>query len=57
MVWFIPCPTIKHIHSMTPPEVGHRVLKGEQQNVFLQVMAYFKKLKTGENDQPEMAQC
>jgi len=33
------------------------VLKGEQQNVFLQVMAYFKKLKTGENDQPEMAQC
>jgi len=33
---------------MTLPEVGHRVLKGEQQNVFLQVMAYFKKLKTGE---------
>ena len=29
------------------------MLKGEQRNVFLQVMAYLKKLKTGENDQPE----
>ena len=35
------------------PEVDYRMLKGDQQNVFLQVMAYFKKLKTGENDQPE----
>jgi hypothetical protein len=32
------------------------MLKGEQQNVFLRVMAYLKKLKIGENDQPEMAQ-
>jgi len=35
------------------PEVDYRMLKGDQRNVFLQVMAYFKKLKTGENDQPE----
>ena len=35
------------------PEVDYRELKGEQRNVFLQVMAYLKKLKTGEIDQPE----
>ena len=35
------------------PEVDYCMLKGEQWNVFLQVMAYLKKLKTGENDQPE----
>jgi len=38
------------------PEVDYHMLKGEQQNVFLQVMAYLKKLKTGENDQPETLQ-
>jgi len=35
---------------------NYHMLKGEQRNVFLQVMAYFKKLKTGENDQPETLQ-
>ena len=35
------------------PEVGYHKLKGEQRNVFLQVIAYLKKLKTGEIDQPE----
>jgi hypothetical protein len=38
------------------PEVDYHMLKGEQQNVFLQVMAYLKNLKTGENDQPETLQ-
>ena len=37
----------------TLPEVDYRKLKGEQRNVFLQVMAYFKKLKTGDQNQPE----
>src|ERR1700683_2572305 len=35
------------------PEVDYYKLKGEQRNVFLQVMAYFKKLKSGDLDQPE----
>ena len=34
-------------------EVDYCELKGEQQNVFLQVMAYFKKLKSGDQDLPE----
>jgi ATP-dependent DNA helicase PIF1 len=34
------------------PKVDYRKLKGEQRNVFLQVMAYFKKLKSGDQDQP-----
>jgi ATP-dependent DNA helicase PIF1 len=34
------------------PEVDHSKLKGEQRNVFLQIMAYFKKIKTGDADQP-----
>jgi hypothetical protein len=29
------------------PEVDYHMLKGKQQIIFLQVMAYFKKLKTG----------
>lgn len=37
----------------TLPEVDYRKLKGEQRNVFLQVMAYFKKMKTGDQNQPE----
>lgn len=35
------------------PEVDYHKLKGEQRDVFLQAMAYFKQLKTGEHDQPE----
>ena len=35
------------------PELDYHKLKGEQRNVFLQVMAYFKKLKSGDQDQPE----
>jgi len=35
------------------PELDYCKLKGEQRNVFLQVMAYFKKLKSGDQDQPE----
>jgi hypothetical protein len=31
-------------------------LKGEQRNVFLQVIAYFKKMKTGGPDPPEPLQ-
>src|SRR6202047_4147949 len=34
------------------PEVDWRKLKGEQRSLFLQVMAYCKKLKHGEDDQP-----
>jgi hypothetical protein len=32
--------------------VDWQKLKGEQCNIFLQVMAYCKKLKTGDDDQP-----
>ena len=35
------------------PEVDNHKLKGEQRNVFLQVMAYFKKLKSGDQNQPD----
>ena len=35
------------------PEADWRKLKGEQRNLFLQVMAYCKKLKTGDGDPPE----
>jgi len=38
------------------PNVDYHELKGEQRNVFLQVMAYFKKLKTGDPNQPEPLQ-
>ena len=38
------------------PNVDYHELKGEQINVFLQVMAYFKKLKTGDPNQPEPLQ-
>jgi hypothetical protein len=38
------------------PELDYRKLKGEQRNVFLQVMAYFKKLKSGDQDRPETLQ-
>jgi len=34
------------------PEVDWRKLKGKQQNLFLQVTAYCKKLETGDDDQP-----
>jgi hypothetical protein len=34
------------------PEVMYHKLKGEQRNVFLQVMAYLKKLKSGDQNQP-----
>ena len=37
----------------TLPEVDYKKLKGEQRNVFLQVMAYFKKMKTGDLNQPK----
>jgi hypothetical protein len=37
----------------TLPEVDYRKLKGEQRNVFLQVMAYFKKIISGDENQPE----
>jgi len=37
----------------TLPEVDYWKLQGEQRNVFLQVMAYFKKTKTGDQNQPE----
>jgi hypothetical protein len=37
----------------TLPEVDYQKLKGEQRNVFLQVMAYFKKIKAGDENQPE----
>ena len=37
----------------TLPEVDYQKLKGEQRNVFLQVMAYFKKMNTGDQDQPD----
>jgi hypothetical protein len=39
----------------TLPEVDYRKLKGEQleRNVFLQVMAYFIKMKNGDENQPE----
>ena len=35
------------------PEVDYRKLKGKQREVFLQVMAYFKKKLSGDPDQPE----
>ena len=35
------------------PEVDYRKLKGEQRNVFLQVMAYFKKMKSGDQNLPD----
>ena len=34
------------------PEADWWKLKGEQRNLFLQVMAYCKKLKSGDDDQP-----
>jgi hypothetical protein len=37
----------------TLPEVDYQKLKGEQRNLFLQVMAYFKKIKLGDENQPE----
>ena len=35
------------------PEVDYHKLKGKQREVFLQVMAYFKKKLSGDPDQPE----
>ena len=35
------------------PNVGYHELKDEQRNVFLQVMAYFKKLKNGDPNEPK----
>jgi len=32
------------------PELDYHKLKGKQRNVFLQVMAYVKKLKSGDQD-------
>lgn len=36
----------------TLPDVDYRSLKGQQRDVFLQVMAYFKKLKANDDDKP-----
>jgi hypothetical protein len=36
------------------PELDYRLLKGRQREVFLQVMAYFKKLKAGGADAPSL---
>jgi DNA replication protein DnaC len=38
------------------PNVDYRFLKGKQREVFLQVMAYFKKIKAGGADQPPLLQ-
>lgn len=35
------------------PEVDYHSLKDQQRSVFLQVMAYFKKLKTGGSNEPD----
>ena len=36
------------------PDVDYRQLKGQQRNVFLQVMAYFKKIRAGGPNKPDL---